>query len=72
MSSLEQARQSIAFLNQFMEQLRQQQNVNVLNLFTYADIANLHVAMARLNSFIVEQPQSQPQQQQSGPKITTI
>ena len=68
---LDQARQSISFLNQFMEKLREQKDVNVLNMFTYADMANLHVSMARLNTFIAEQA-SQPAHKTPAPKITTI
>lgn len=54
--SSDQARQSVGFLNQFLERLRAQKEVNVLNMFTFAELANLHVSMVRLNTHFAEQP----------------
>jgi len=52
--SVDQARQSVGFLNQFLERLRQQKDVNVMNMFSYAEVANLHVSMVRLNGYLSE------------------
>ena len=52
--SVDHARQSVGYLNQFLERLRQQKDVNVLNLFSYAELANLHVSMVRLNAHLAE------------------
>jgi hypothetical protein len=78
--SSEQARQSIGFLNQFLERLRQQKDVNVLNMFTFAEVANLHVSMVRLNTHFSEQApvpvpaptQVQPQVPTQVPQLHTI
>jgi hypothetical protein len=77
---MEQARQSVGFLNQFFERLRQQKDVNVLNVFTYAEVANLHVSLVRLNTYFADtetkpvpvqqtQPRTQPS---STPQLHTI
>ncbi len=44
-------KQSVNFLNKFFETLRVEKSVNLLNLYSYNDIANLHIAMVKLNQF---------------------
>ncbi len=53
--SLEQANQAIGYMNQFLERLRTESGFNLLTCYTFQDIANLHVSMARLNTFIGQQ-----------------
>lgn len=82
----DQARQSVGFLNQFLERLRQQKDVNVLNMFSFAELANLHISMLRLNTHFTEQPEpvqeavpvvqeavvAQPVSVQAPPQLHTI
>lgn len=67
-TSIDQARQSVAYLNQFVEKLREQKDVNVLNIYNYQEVANLHVSMARLNNYFTgDQPVTSAQPAQPVP-----
>lgn len=50
--TIELLKQSVAVVNQFLEKLRSEKDVNLLNLFSYQDITTLHVSMTRLNQFV--------------------
>lgn len=45
-------RQSIGVVNQFLEKLRTEKDINLLNLFSYQDITTLHLSVMRLNQLV--------------------
>ncbi len=45
-------RQSVGVVNQFLEKLRTEKDINLLNLFSYQDITTLHLSVMRLNQLV--------------------
>lgn len=54
--------QSTEVLNTFLERLRQEPSINLLNIFSFEDIAVLNLSIQRLKNFITQlHNQLQPQ-----------
>ncbi len=54
-SELDQLKQSINFITKFLENLRLEKGINLLNHYSYNDIANLHISVLKLNTFVSQQ-----------------
>lgn len=58
--STEQAQQAVGYMNNFLEKLRTNPDINMLNMFTFQEIANLHISMIRVNNFVGQATTDKP------------
>ena len=50
--TLEQAQQSVGYLNGFLEKLRTHEKIDLTKICTFQEIANLHITMLRMNAYV--------------------